>query len=132
MIDLPKNVEDLPIGMNSDEYVWHGDKLEIRLFGIWEVDLRFPDRLDEVRVGKVKRNLDVRVRKSGVAPLLTQVGVCYVVLPWGRNSAKFVMDMSKRLSTQFSDMDVEVELQMPNACIEIEFFGKDMSSKIAK
>ena len=77
--------------MNSDEYIWHGDKLEIRLLGIWEVDLRFPDRFDEVRVGKVKRDLDVRVRKSGVAPLLTQVGVCCVVLPWGRNRTTVVI-----------------------------------------
>ena len=62
MIGLPKNVEDLPIGMNSDEYVWHGDKLEICLLGIRKENLGLPDRLDESWVGEVKGGLDVGMR----------------------------------------------------------------------
>ena len=48
--------------MNPDEYVWHGDKLEICLLGIREEDLGLPNCLDESRVGEVERGLDVGMR----------------------------------------------------------------------
>ena len=35
----PQYVKDFPIGMDSNEEIWHGDELEVTLFGIWEEHL---------------------------------------------------------------------------------------------
>ena len=81
-MSLPEYVEDLASRVDPDQNVGHGDELEVGLFRVGEEDLRLPDRLDQVRVGQVQWDLDVRVRESRVRPLLTQIRVREVVLKY--------------------------------------------------
>ena len=66
--------------MDPDEDVGNCDKLEVCLLGIGEEHLWLPDGFHKSRVGQVHRRLDVRMGESRVIPLLSQVGVCSVVL----------------------------------------------------
>ena len=81
---LPQNVENFPVGMNSDEHIGHGDKLEVGLFGIRKEHLGLPDGLDQVGVRQVHGLLQIRVGQAGVPPLLPEVRVGHIVLKGDR------------------------------------------------
>lgn len=66
--------------MNSNEDIGHRDKLEVGLLGVREINLGFPDGLDQVRVRQIKWCIDILMGKAGVKPLLPQVGVGHIVL----------------------------------------------------
>ena len=40
--------------MNPDQQIGHGHELKVTLFGIWKEDLRFPNGLHQLGVGKVQ------------------------------------------------------------------------------
>ncbi len=77
---VPQDVEDVPVWIDPDENVGHGDKLKVGLFGIGEEDLWLPDGLDKPRVCQVHGRSPVFMRQTWVPPLLSQVGVSDVVL----------------------------------------------------
>ena len=56
-ICLPKNVEDLPVRMNSDQQVWHGNKLEVSFLSIRKEDFWLPNCLTELWVCQVEGSL---------------------------------------------------------------------------
>lgn len=43
---LPQNVENFAVGMDSNQYVWYGDKLKIGFLRIWKVNFRLPNGFD--------------------------------------------------------------------------------------
>ncbi len=77
---LPQHVENISIGLDSQQYVGHRHVLEFALFSVGEVDFRLPDGLDEVRVVEVQGLGDSRVIESRIFPVLPQVQVHLVVL----------------------------------------------------
>ena len=78
----PKNIENVPVGVDADEHVWDGDELKVGVLGVGEEHLRLPNGLDQERVGQVHGRGPVLVGQPRVPPLLPQVRVCDVVLKW--------------------------------------------------
>lgn len=77
---LPEHVEYFTIRINADEYVGHGDELELGVFSVGEVDFRFPDGLDKVWIVEVQTLRDICMLESLILPLLTKVQVHFIVL----------------------------------------------------
>lgn len=84
-MQAPENVEDGAVGVYPQHDVGDGDVLEIRLLGVGEVHLWFPQHFDQEGVVEVHGSGERVVEEAQLYPPLPQVQINTVVL-WRRST----------------------------------------------